>query len=252
MSDRDIQIFLNLCLTPGRKPVPFIPILDDSFETYFKKDSLWQSEDLEAVVDRDVGKNVYSSRPVAVRHTTTVNEPVSQILDGVHDGIIAALKKQSYDNDTSRIPKIGYFSGPLHSRVEPDRTGASISRSGTTHYPPHISQAPSPDSFQWVSTFSGNESSWMLALLGSDKLVVGDGRCVPNIFRRLLAPASGLSIHTERDLREGTTIVRAHHDQEEILRIKHDDSFPGHISVEMFNPVTASGPRAALHLEIQV
>src|SRR5690606_40200459 len=46
---QDLQHFLLLCKSPGQKPVPFVPSLDEDFEYWFKKDSLWQSEDLEAV-----------------------------------------------------------------------------------------------------------------------------------------------------------------------------------------------------------
>ena len=45
---QDVQHFLMLCQRRGQKPVPFVPVLDENFEFFFKKDSLWQSEDLEA------------------------------------------------------------------------------------------------------------------------------------------------------------------------------------------------------------
>src|SRR3984885_4330730 len=45
---QDVQHFLLLCQRRGQKPVPFVPSLDENFEFWFKKDSLWQSEDLEA------------------------------------------------------------------------------------------------------------------------------------------------------------------------------------------------------------
>ena len=40
----------------GRKPAPFIPVIDAELQFWFKKDSLWQSEMLDAVVDSDVGR----------------------------------------------------------------------------------------------------------------------------------------------------------------------------------------------------
>ena len=52
---QDVQHFLLLCQRRGQKPVTFVPALDENFEFFFKKDSLWQSEDLEAVIDQDVG-----------------------------------------------------------------------------------------------------------------------------------------------------------------------------------------------------
>ncbi|KAG7402813.1 Fatty acid synthase subunit beta [Fusarium oxysporum f. sp. rapae] len=50
LNAQDVQHFLILCRRPAQKPVNFIPVLDENFEFYFKKDSLWQSEDLDAVV----------------------------------------------------------------------------------------------------------------------------------------------------------------------------------------------------------
>ena len=48
----------------GRKPAPFIPVIDAELQFWFKKDSLWQSEMLDAVVDSDVGR-------VAILQVTT-------------------------------------------------------------------------------------------------------------------------------------------------------------------------------------
>ena len=53
---QDMQHFLLLCQLRGQKSVPPVPSLDENFEFWFKKDSLWQSDDLEAVVDQDVGR----------------------------------------------------------------------------------------------------------------------------------------------------------------------------------------------------
>ena len=52
LAAEDKSYFLNIAQRPGQKPVPFIPVLDNSFEVWFKKDSLWQAEDIDAVVDQ--------------------------------------------------------------------------------------------------------------------------------------------------------------------------------------------------------
>lgn len=52
LAAEDKAYFLNITQRPGQKPVPFIPVLDNSFEVWFKKDSLWQAEDIDAVVDQ--------------------------------------------------------------------------------------------------------------------------------------------------------------------------------------------------------
>ncbi|KAJ2891037.1 fatty acid synthase alpha subunit Lsd1, partial [Coemansia aciculifera] len=53
LHSEDIQFFVSICKRRGQKPVPFIPALDIDFSVFFLKDSIWQSEDLDAVVDHD-------------------------------------------------------------------------------------------------------------------------------------------------------------------------------------------------------
>jgi len=50
----DMQHFLLLCQWRRHKPVPLLPSLDQTFEFWFKKDSLWQSEDLGMLLTRIV------------------------------------------------------------------------------------------------------------------------------------------------------------------------------------------------------
>lgn len=91
----DAQNFLALCRRRGQKPVPFVPALDEHFETWFKKDSLWQSEDLGAVAERDVGRICILHGPVAALHTKTVDEPIKDLLDGLHQASSAASRALS-------------------------------------------------------------------------------------------------------------------------------------------------------------
>lgn len=74
----DVDFFLRVCRVG--KPVPFVPIIDGDLETWFKKDSLWYSEDLDAVPDRDADRVVVLHGPISARYSTNVNEPVSEIL----------------------------------------------------------------------------------------------------------------------------------------------------------------------------
>ena len=60
---QDMQHFLLLCQRRGQKPVPFIPSHDKNFEFWFKKDSLWQPEYLEADVDQDVEEYAFFRDP---------------------------------------------------------------------------------------------------------------------------------------------------------------------------------------------
>ena len=58
------------------KPVPFVPVLDEGSNS-FSKDSLWQSEDLESVVDEDVQRTCILHGPVASQYTSKVDEPMA-------------------------------------------------------------------------------------------------------------------------------------------------------------------------------
>lgn len=79
----DVAYFMNLCRRRGQKPVNFVPRLDADFETWFKKDSLWQSEDLRAVPGEDAQRVCIIFGPVAAQFTKQANEPVGDLLDNI-------------------------------------------------------------------------------------------------------------------------------------------------------------------------
>ena len=92
----DEALLLALFRRRGQKPVPFIPKLDENFETYFKKDSLWQSEDIDAVVECDAQRTCIIQGPVAVRYSRSCNESVKDILDGICSEQIRALRESGH------------------------------------------------------------------------------------------------------------------------------------------------------------
>ncbi|KAJ2842551.1 fatty acid synthase alpha subunit Lsd1, partial [Coemansia brasiliensis] len=109
LASEDVQFFINLCMRPGQKPVPFIPLMDKDFHIWFKKDSLWQAEDVDAVADQDVGRVCILQGPVAVRYATKANEPVKDILDNIYHGQIAALLEKYYHNNQAEVPVVEYL-----------------------------------------------------------------------------------------------------------------------------------------------
>ena len=90
----DVSFLLALFRRRGQKPVPFITQLDEHFETWFKKDSLWQSEDVEAVIDQDADRVCVIQGPVAVRYSTTCDESAKVILDGISRTHIRLLQEK--------------------------------------------------------------------------------------------------------------------------------------------------------------
>ncbi|KAJ3995461.1 hypothetical protein F5050DRAFT_1827606 [Lentinula boryana] len=83
----DSGYFLAISQRRGQKPVPFIPVLDVSFEVWFKKDSLWAAEDVEAVFDQDIIPSIdflapqprAARVPAGVKITTTDKEITYQL-----------------------------------------------------------------------------------------------------------------------------------------------------------------------------
>ncbi len=112
----DAMFFISLCKRPSQKPVNFIPRLDENFETWFKKDSLWQAEDIEAVVERDAQRVCIIQGPVAARYARVVDEPVNAILDGIAMSHIERLYRRHYSEESvekSSLPSHLVLSKPL-------------------------------------------------------------------------------------------------------------------------------------------
>jgi fatty acid synthase subunit beta len=89
----DCSWFLRRCRVKGQKPVNFIPVFDDDFEQWFKKDSLWQSEDVDAVINQDVQRVCILHGPVAAQYSQGRDESVKDILDGINTGLIQMIQQ---------------------------------------------------------------------------------------------------------------------------------------------------------------
>ncbi|KAK6086189.1 fatty acid synthase [Seiridium cupressi] len=171
LSSEDADYFIQLCRRPGQKPVPFVPALDDQFETWFKKDSLWQSEDLEAVVDQDAGRTFILHGPVAARQTCQVDEPVADVLNGINNGVIDHIFTASFQERDCTVP----FEEAIQSAAS---QVASVSKT--------------VNGFTDTSSLSGvavrdilcQQSTWASALFGS-RFVVRGSDLVENPVRKL-------------------------------------------------------------------
>ena len=196
---QDKDYFLILCRRPTQKPVPFVPVLDENFEFYFKKDSLWQSEDLAAVVGEDVGRTCILQGPVAVKYSTKVDEPVGHILDGIHEGHIKSLIKDVYNGDASAIPTVESF-GLHHEQVPVDELEAelssnvTISREGdNVTYKISADASSLPEEGSWIKLIASGKPGWFDALLTADIIVQGTKQR-KNKIRELFAPIAGLNV----------------------------------------------------------
>jgi len=193
---QDVQHFLLLCQRRGQKPTTFVPVLDDTFEFFFKKDSLWQSEDLEAVIDQDVGRTCILQGPMAAKYSTKVDEPVKEILDGVHNKHIEFLTRDVYGGDQSKIPVVEYFGGKLiEASDEIDVEGLTVSElNNKVIY--RLSASPSatlPELNAWMSLLAGRSYSWRHAFFTADVFIQGH-RFQTNPMNRIFAPAAGMVV----------------------------------------------------------
>ncbi|KAG8997734.1 3-oxoacyl-[acyl-carrier-protein] synthase [Tulasnella sp. JGI-2019a] len=183
----DKAYFLAIAQRPGQKPVPFIPVLDSSFEVWFKKDSLWAAEDIEAVFDQDPQRVCILQGPVAVKHCKVVDEPIADLLGGIEADLIKKTLAQYYGGDESKIPTIDYL-GAASSTTSPTLSGVEVNKTGDTTTYSLRTTLPSPAA--WLESLAGSEPSWLRALLTS-RLVVQGTAYVDNPIQRLLAPRKG-------------------------------------------------------------
>ncbi|KAI1945742.1 beta subunit of fatty acid synthetase [Ophidiomyces ophidiicola] len=210
ISAQDVQHFLILCQRRGQKPVPFVPSLDENFEFWFKKDSLWQSEDLEAVVGQDVGRVCILQGPMAVKYSNTVDEPIQDILDGIHTNHIKGLVRDVYGGQASNVPVVEYFGGhlPLEDEDDRDIDGLTISEEANkVSY--RLSSSPSanlPDLERWLHLLAGRGYSWRHAFFTTEVFIQGH-RFQSNPMKRLLAPTRGMYIEVANPNEPQKTII---------------------------------------------
>lgn len=251
---QDVQHFLLLCQRRGQKPVPFVPVLDENFEFFFKKDSLWQSEDLEAVVDQDVGRTCILQGPTAAKYSHIIDEPVKDILDGIHNDHIKGLTKDAYGGKESSIPVIEYFGGQLILEGAADDNKDGITTSQEDERISHrLSSAPNaalPSLEEWLHLLAGKAYSWRYALFTTEVFVQGQ-RFQTNPFKRIIAPTKGMLVEIlhPRDPAKTTIIVKEPSPLGKMVKtIEVNISKQKEIYLDLFEERTAEGKPVSLPL----
>ncbi|KAJ1955759.1 fatty acid synthase alpha subunit Lsd1, partial [Linderina pennispora] len=198
LSTEDIQQFISLCMRPGQKPVPFIPLMDKDFHIWFKKDSLWQAEDIDAVAGQDVGRVCILQGPVAVRYSTKANEPVKDILDNIYHGQIASLLDTDYGGDESRVPTVAYLGGMPNAPSLPSHVQVAETKSQRT-FVLSRNELELPSVESWLAALAGTELNWLHALLMTPT-IVQHYTYTDSIVRRVMRPRIGQMVNiTLRD-----------------------------------------------------
>ncbi|KAL4137325.1 hypothetical protein PRIC2_000847 [Phytophthora ramorum] len=182
LSVPDCDFFLDLCRTGG-KPVNFVPVIDTEFKTWFKKDSLWYSEDLDAVPARDAQRVFVLQGPVAVRYSTVVDEPVADILDGIANGFANVVKESG--------AIVAVAAPPVKKTV--DIAGFEVTEAeDSVEVSIPTEQSALPSAGEWLAALASsvNDKDWLNALISST-YVVEEKKWLANPVRQLLVPQVG-------------------------------------------------------------
>jgi len=196
ISSQDIHYFLQLTLRKGQKPVPFIPVLDENFQTYFKKDTLWQSEDLEAVVDHDVGRTCVLHGPVSAKYSVNADESVKEIMDRINRGHVNRLIREVYGGSLISVPSASLSWTRRGNKVSTLNALSNVhkwtlSETADKHIyrvPSDPSKLPSTDS--WLHLLAGSDRNWREVLFLSENVMSGH-RYQRNPMKDVFAPRPG-------------------------------------------------------------
>ncbi len=180
----DIQAFLDFCAIPWHKPVPFIPTLDDDrLEYWFKKDSLWQAEDVDAIYEQDAQRVAILHGPVAAAYSKKVDEPVKDILDGINNYYIKQLTESNCE-----ITVEEWFGGAevkYPRSLEKSCLTETIDVQSNGERTILITTNGNTTVCDWLELLSGPKQCWLRALLRSSHIVQGPKAVLPNRVRAL-------------------------------------------------------------------
>jgi len=176
--------------------VPFIPVLDASFGIWFKKDSLWQAEDIEAVFDQDPQRVCILQGPVAVKHCTSTQIPIATMLGDIQDELIQRVLADYYGGDASKVPEIDYLA-PAPAPVD---AAAFAEAHNVAHAVEDLADGAQkhvftingvlPPTGEWLAALAGPKLGWLQAFLSNVSIQAGE-TSIPNPVKRVLAPRHG-------------------------------------------------------------
>ncbi|XPT03480.1 Fatty-acyl-CoA synthase system [Ascochyta lentis] len=185
----DVLYFLDLCRRTGQKPVNFIPRLDEHFETWFKKDSLWQMENLEAVIDQDPQRVCIIHGPVAAQYSIDIDEPAGEILGGILEELTRMLLDTHSVNTSLPVEK---------SLIDRFQDYEHIATPGKSTISLNLDEYDS-SVLELVQRICGEVPTGISACLKAPK-VFRDGSMVDNPILASLRPVAGTKMTMSFDL----------------------------------------------------
>ena len=138
----------------------------------YKKDSLWQSEHVDAVVHQDAQRVIILHGPVAARFSTELDEPANQILGGIHQYFISRLAVRADPPSSSSDPDVSPTPSKQTYRDDRDLatySGVRIAQDGHVHSYTFTSHGHQPPAALFRSTLAGT-TPWLQAALVADRV----------------------------------------------------------------------------------
>ena len=225
----DISFFLNRCKARNQKPVNFIPALDENFEQWFKKDSLWQSEDIDAVIDQDAGRVCILHGPTSARYSLDYNETAQEILDGISSKHVSMVYQDYYAH--GNIPSMTARPWTKDSWLS---DSSNVTPRESANLP--FSSKEKDLAFRLeplMSPWPTRVSSLTSAILGEGSILRGRRR-VPNPFHRLLRSYNRLYPQVNNKNREMLLISKSDGSHQVLAKITSYEDFD--VSVELYHP----------------
>ncbi|KAJ2995622.1 hypothetical protein NUW58_g1224 [Xylaria curta] len=233
----DVRFFVSACRIGGRKPVNFILALDEDFEYWFKKDSLWQSEDIDAVYLCDPERVCILQSPVSVRYITKGNQTAKEILDEIHQGLVTM--HESIERQSSLLAPSSLAEKPLSSE-------ATFDDKMETHIVFRTKNSLEP--VAWRDYIRQAVPAVAAVFLNSTIFTVfpdNAARNQPNPFHRLVPPRDGWSVQISRDGREALLVD----DVEDMTLARFFSREGSRIEISLYHDVAVRSTPAVLNLE---
>lgn len=190
LATRDALYFIMLCKRSGQKPPPFLVDMGADFETWFKKDSLWQSEDIAAVINQDPGRVCILQGPVAARHSIRADEPVRDILNGISTMYVASVLRDRYAGKAASIP-IMKIASPCTSPDLLDQCASKYEGHQTSFK--MSSDMTGADKEAILETIAGRPGTWLHAMIMCDQ-ISQDRRTISNPIRRVVLASADFHV----------------------------------------------------------
>lgn len=103
LNNFEINKFIQICKIVIMKPLPYIPIINEDLIFFFKKDSLWQCENLDCVADQDIQRTFILQSPVSVKYITSFNKTIHELMSE----LLSHLPTYTFSKQEN-IPSIEY------------------------------------------------------------------------------------------------------------------------------------------------